>query len=111
MRLLKWPPGPGRPAPRGGSSRPAKPDQLEKQSGRAPVFQRSARGEVHGGNGPTLRLACGQTMRAFCTRRVTTQLLVLEIGRDSAISTMSPILNSPFSSCAWYLRDLPTILP
>src|SRR5262245_39989006 len=82
-----------------------------KQSGRAPVFQRSARGEVHGGNGPTLRWARVQTMRAFCTRRVTTQFLVLEIGRDSAISTVSPILYSPFSSCAWYLRDLPTIFP
>ena len=29
----------------------------------------------------------------------------------SAISTRSPILYSPFSSCAWYLRDLATILP
>ena len=48
---------------------------------------------------------------AFWTRRVTTHDLVFEIGRLSAISTVSPSLNSPFSSCAWYLLDLPTIFP
>src|SRR3954468_9986995 len=52
-----------------------------------------------------------QTSMAFCTRRVTTHDLVLEIGRLSAISTTSPSLYSPFSSCAWYLLDLATILP
>src|SRR4051812_47040788 len=48
---------------------------------------------------------------AFWTRRDATQFLVLEIGRLSVISITSPILYSPFSSCAWYLLDLPTILP
>ena len=42
---------------------------------------------------------------------VTTHDFVLEIGRLSAISTTSPSLYSPFSSCAWYLLDLATILP
>src|SRR5471032_3135523 len=52
-----------------------------------------------------------QTRRAFSTRRVTTQFLVFEMGRVSAISTRSPILYSPFSSWAWYLRERPMILP
>ena len=34
------------------------------------------------------------TTEAFCTRRVATQLLVLEMGRLSVISTISPILTS-----------------
>ena len=51
------------------------------------------------------------TVSAFCTRRVTTHDLVFEIGRLSAISTTSPILYSPFSSCAWYLLERATILP
>ena len=48
----------------------------------------------------------GDAWRPFCTRRVTTHDLVFEIGRLSAISTTSPSLYSPFSSCAWYLLDL-----
>ena len=67
----------------------------------APVFQRRPLHAERGRFRPC----------AFWTRRVTTQDLVLEIGRLSAISTTSPILYSPFSSCAWYLLDLATILP
>src|SRR5512140_3963558 len=57
------------------------------------------------------RAGGGQTSAAFSTRRVATQFLVLEIGRLSTISTTSPVWNSPFSSWAWYLLDLATILP
>src|SRR6185503_15777116 len=88
---------------------------LENGEGRPPVFQRAGLGSTRGGNDPTTARGMDslsrQITRAFCTSRVTTQLLVLEIGRDSAISTVSPILYSPFSSCAWYLRERPTILP
>src|SRR6478609_3302315 len=52
-----------------------------------------------------------QTSMAFSTRRVTTQFLVLEIGLLSSISITSPVWYSPFSSWAWYLLDLITILP
>src|SRR5512141_1246937 len=52
-----------------------------------------------------------QTSAAFSTSRVATQFLVLEIGRLSTISITSPVWNSPFSSWAWYLLDLATILP
>src|SRR5664279_6472861 len=58
-----------------------------------------------------LQKAANQTSAAFSTRRVATQFLVLEIGRLSVISITSPVWYSPFSSWAWYLLDLATILP
>src|SRR5512147_2611496 len=80
---------------------------VTKQNGRE--RQTAAHPTVAAGTGPQSKST--QTSRAFSTRRVTTHDLVFEIGRLSAISTTSPILYSPFSSWAWYLLDLATILP
>src|ERR1700756_2162536 len=74
-----------------------------------PVFQRSGRSVRQRDLHPAARV--DQARRAFSSSLVTTQLLVFEMGRVSAISTRAPILYSPFSSWAWYLRERPTILP
>ena len=45
----------------------------------------------------------------FFSPRTTAQRLSLEIGRCSSIHTMSPTLNSFFSSCAWYFFERRTV--
>src|SRR5262249_2355806 len=45
------------------------------------------------------------------TRSKASQVFSFEIGRHSLMRTMSPALNSPFSSWAWYFFERRTVLP
>src|SRR6202012_1284595 len=45
------------------------------------------------------------------TRSNASQVFSLEIGLHSRMRTTSPVLNSPFSSWAWYFFDRRTVLP
>src|SRR5690606_28359272 len=64
-----------------------------------------------GGGGRIHRPRRHQMMRTASTRRTTVQDLDLEMGRPSAISTVSPSLYWLASSCALYLAVRFTSLP
>jgi hypothetical protein len=49
--------------------------------------------------------------RAFSSNCVTFHALVFDIGRVSSINTVSPVLNSLVSLCAWYFLERRTTLP
>ena len=57
------------------------------------------------------RIAATSSIRPFSTTRTNAQRFVRDIGRDSTISTRSPMCDSLFSSCTWQIVLRRTYLP
>src|SRR5260370_31132716 len=76
-----------------------------------PQRSRSAAEEQYGSYGTAVSSTSGAATGALMTTRTSRQCLVLDIGRLSIISTVSPWCDSFFSSCTWQIVRRRMYLP